>query len=766
MDPLIGRTLDNKYQIEKLLGKGGMGSVYMAVHTGTKRTVAVKVIAPQFMRNRELLIRFQREAEATGRLRHPNVVNVTDFGVTMIDTTAVAYLVMEYLDGETLFELLQKQPLLPPPLVIEILEQISLGVSEAHSQGILHRDLKPQNIWLQPDGRNSYIVKVLDFGIAKLADPSALMMELPDLESAPNDEPVSADENTTDENATQIIAMTGLGITSAFSESSGFTTTVGATLGTPAFMSPEQCSGRAVSEKSDLYSLAMMAYMMLAGELPFKGNARDLIDQQITLTPDAPHSKNPKLGEIVSRVILESLAKDPDYRAPNCQSFVTRMRAVVEGEISLLKESRAQGSGMSGVWFAILFMAIIPSAMLLTAFRFVVRAALERGLLADWQAFTIALLVHFLIAFFAMVWADMAMTRWLFFVRDEEPSVKGWFQQMFATWKLYPRALYASTFSLSPVRNALAHIVVLLENAAPAQARLRSQTLLHGSEHIALSLVARRLAISCLVASYLPLVFIIGQAPIQVIFREYLGRALGGPLSFASFCFLPIYGAFLVAWSMLYNRARRGVGEDSSAAFRRDAGATGFVGQRIRMGTRIWLALPLILLSALILPPYLGYNEIIGKNFGSAVQEGRLKDVEAYFAKGQDVTDGNGPGGPRNPVRQAAENGDIPMIQLLLRHGAKIEGSANMGGPLHQAVLRHHPEMVAFLLQNGAKTETYDNTHDSPLSLAAKNGQLQSARTLLRHGADRNSKDSDGKTPLDHAREQGHSDIVMLLEAK
>lgn len=104
MDPLIRRTLDNKYLIEKLLGKGGMGSVYQAIHMGTKRTVAVKLIAPQFMRNRELLIRFQREAEASGRLRHPNVVNVTDFGVTVIDVTSVAYLVMEYLDGQTLHE--------------------------------------------------------------------------------------------------------------------------------------------------------------------------------------------------------------------------------------------------------------------------------------------------------------------------------------------------------------------------------------------------------------------------------------------------------------------------------------------------------------------------------------------------------------------------------------------------------------------------------------------------------------------------------------
>ncbi|MEJ1935794.1 protein kinase, partial [Nostoc sp. NIES-2111] len=122
MDPLIGRTLDNKYLIERLLGKGGMGSVYRAMHTGTKRSVAVKVISPQYMRNKELLIRFQREAEASGRLSHPNVVNVTDFGVTVIDSAAVAYLAMEYLEGETLHDFLQKNPLPHPALVLDILE--------------------------------------------------------------------------------------------------------------------------------------------------------------------------------------------------------------------------------------------------------------------------------------------------------------------------------------------------------------------------------------------------------------------------------------------------------------------------------------------------------------------------------------------------------------------------------------------------------------------------------------------------------------------
>ena len=759
MDPLVGRTLDNKYLIEKLLGKGGMGSVYMAVHTGTKRTVAVKVIAPQFMRNRELLIRFQREAEASGRLRHPNVVNVTDFGVTVVETTPVAYLAMEYLDGETLFERLQKEALLPASLAVEILEQISLGVSEAHSHGILHRDLKPQNIWLQPDGRGAYIVKVLDFGIAKLADPSALTMELPELESAPNDE-----SGVIDENATQIIAGTEHGFTSAFAESSGFTTTVGATLGTPAFMSPEQCSGMAVSEKSDLYSLAMIGYMMLAGELPFKGNARELIEQQITLTPDAPHTKNPMLGEIVSRVVLESLAKDPEYRAPNCQSFVARIRAAVEGEVNLLKESRAVGSGNSGVWFGILFMAILPAIVVLNGMRLLARLAIERQLLLDWQAFALVLFIHFALAYAALVWADLGMTRWLRHVQHEEATIKSWIAQMLVTWKLFPRAYSASTLTLSPVRHALSHIIVLLENLSAGEAQERSRKLLRGSEHIALALIVRRAAVACMVTLYLPIIFVIGQAPIKIMFREYLGEGFGNALSIASFSFVPIYGSFLMAWSMLYERTRRSFGEPSSDLVLRAVSTAARVGQRIRLGTRVWATAAAAMILGVLLPPFLGWNETFGNNLGSAVLEGRLKDAEAFLSKGHATSEGRGPN--RNPIRQAVENGDIPMAQLLLSHGATIESAPDTNSPLHYAVLRHHPAMVSFLLEHGAKTEVYDNTHDTPLSLAAKNGQMEAARLLLKGGADRSTKDVDGKTPLDHAREQGHADIARLLEAK
>src|SRR5215470_11031167 len=165
---LAGNVLDDKYLIERELGRGGMGAVYKAIHVGTDRPVAVKVIVPQFMASDEFIERFRREAKAAGRLRHPNVVDVTDFGFASVGSHRIAYLVMEYLDGCTLSDILAEESMLPIPWVADILEQVCSAVDEAHKIGIVHRDLKPDNIWLEPNRRGSYTVKVLDFGLAKI----------------------------------------------------------------------------------------------------------------------------------------------------------------------------------------------------------------------------------------------------------------------------------------------------------------------------------------------------------------------------------------------------------------------------------------------------------------------------------------------------------------------------------------------------------------------------------------------------------------------
>src|SRR5712672_1593170 len=181
LEQYVGQVLDEKYRLESLIGQGGMGAVFLATHLGTERYVALKLIAPQFMRNEEFVERFKREARAAGRLRHPNVVDVTDFGFSSSGAERVAYLVMEYLDGCTLSDVLFEENRLPLYWVVDIMEQVCSAVHEAHQQGIVHRDLKPDNIWLEPNRLGSYRVKVLDFGIAKLGEVSTRTSDCTDI---------------------------------------------------------------------------------------------------------------------------------------------------------------------------------------------------------------------------------------------------------------------------------------------------------------------------------------------------------------------------------------------------------------------------------------------------------------------------------------------------------------------------------------------------------------------------------------------------------
>ena len=153
MESLLGQTLHGKYRIDELIGRGGMGSVYKAEHLGTGRPVAVKTILPRLVTDSSSIERFRREARAAGRLRHPNIVDVTDFGVAPVGDQEVAYLVMEYLEGSTLRALLERSATLSLEVVVDLVEQIALALDAAHALGIVHRDLKPDNIWLIPDPR-------------------------------------------------------------------------------------------------------------------------------------------------------------------------------------------------------------------------------------------------------------------------------------------------------------------------------------------------------------------------------------------------------------------------------------------------------------------------------------------------------------------------------------------------------------------------------------------------------------------------------------
>src|ERR1700722_7354336 len=275
---MIGELLDAKYRIDKQLGAGGMGNVYLATHLGTTRVVAVKVIAPRWAAEPQFLARFQREAQACGRLRHPNIVNVTDFGIAKAANRDLPYLVMELLDGQTLSDFQKANPQINLMVIADLLDQIGLALSEAHRYGIVHRDLKPDNIWLEPNGRGGYTVKVLDFGVAKMnlpgdwTAPAATPLTATKRPATPADERETIMMETTpvDEAATVAMAQDSSDPSSRWSDSdAGGHTIPGSLIGTPAYMSREQALGMEIDFRSDIYGLAVVAYFLVCGELPF-----------------------------------------------------------------------------------------------------------------------------------------------------------------------------------------------------------------------------------------------------------------------------------------------------------------------------------------------------------------------------------------------------------------------------------------------------------------------------------------------------------------
>ncbi len=409
----VGETLDGKYQMTRELGRGGMGTVYLATHLGTERPVAVKIIAPQFMQRAEFVERFRREARAAGRLRHPNVVDVTDFGFAATKSGEVAYLVMEYLDGCTLGEILEEEKNLPVAWTLDILEQVCSAVQEAHEQGIIHRDLKPDNIWLEPNQRGGYTVKVLDFGIAKLEEHDAAVVDIggaplfhgstptmasgratiaginpddtivdggvsthvaeaPTIAGVPRNGTVISEAGTIklepigSESKTAILNdgefsddyqdTIGTRIDSGARESdrsgadhltvgrslydsknSAELTRVGAVLGTPLYMSPEQCRGEHLDTRSDIYSLGVIAYQMLAGRTPFEGDFEAVMEAHKSSEPAPLKAK--KARRKLRRRIHSAMHKDPDCRPQTAEAFASELRARSEGIFGLLRRS-------------------------------------------------------------------------------------------------------------------------------------------------------------------------------------------------------------------------------------------------------------------------------------------------------------------------------------------------------------------------------------------------------------------------------------------
>jgi serine/threonine-protein kinase len=261
-----------RYELEGKLGEGAMGVVYRARDRNLGRVVALKMLAPELGAEDELRLRFQREAEAIGRLSHPNIVAVYDMG----EHQGRLYLAMELLEGEDLRALVEKQAQLQPAERVRILAEIAAGVAYAHSRGVVHRDLKPANILLTAGGR----VKLLDFGLARLASMDTI-------------------------------------------------TRRGVILGTPDYMSPEQAMGKIVDFRSDIFSSGAVFYEFLTLQKPFKGKTlHSVLYQIISEQPDSVLTLNPEVPARLALLVHRMLAKDPDRRPQAMSDVETELRGM------------------------------------------------------------------------------------------------------------------------------------------------------------------------------------------------------------------------------------------------------------------------------------------------------------------------------------------------------------------------------------------------------------------------------------------------------
>lgn len=267
-DSLEGQTLAEKYLVEELIKHGGMGSVYRGKHVMMDKTVAIKVLRPSLAGDDVVVARFSREAKAASRISHPHAVSVTDFGES---ENGVVFLVMEFLDGRTLKDVIRSEGPMPLSRAVEIVRQVSGALDVAHQQGVVHRDLKSDNIMLSQTNGGDW-AKVLDFGIAK----------------------IQQSEGTRDNDITAANLV----------------------IGTPQYMSPEQCSQTGtIDARSDVYSLGVIVFEMLTGRVPFTGESPTVIMmKQVQDEPPSVLEARPDLPAGIDQLMAKALAKQPKDR--------------------------------------------------------------------------------------------------------------------------------------------------------------------------------------------------------------------------------------------------------------------------------------------------------------------------------------------------------------------------------------------------------------------------------------------------------------------
>ena len=275
-DALIGTTLAGKYRIDERLNEGGMGSVYKGTHVLMDKTVAIKVLRPSLAADEKIVARFSREARAASRISHPNALSVTDIG----EDHGTVFLVMEFLSGKTLKHVIREEGPLPLPRIVDITRQVGDALAVAHAQGVVHRDLKSDNIMLLDTTSVGDHAKVLDFGIAKINEPDG--------------------------------------------EFDGGLTAPNLVIGTPQYMSPEQCSQDSeIDSRSDIYSLGVILYEMLVGHVPFSGDSATIVmmkhlQEAVPSVLDERNDVPPPIGRVVAR----AMAKVSDNRYQSVSELV------------------------------------------------------------------------------------------------------------------------------------------------------------------------------------------------------------------------------------------------------------------------------------------------------------------------------------------------------------------------------------------------------------------------------------------------------------
>ncbi|MGE0868853.1 MAG: protein kinase [Kofleriaceae bacterium] len=282
---MLGREIAGRYRIVAKLGEGGMGAVFRAEQISLKRAVAVKLLRPEVAASPLLLRRFNAEAEAVAKLSHPNTVNIYDFGQ---DVDGTLFIAMEYIEGTSLRSVIHRDAPLPLRRSLAIATQVAASLVDAHGHSIVHRDLKPDNVMLQERGRMRDVVRVLDFGIAKLRD----------------------------ENRATQMAMTQ----------------AGDMLGTPAYMSPEQIRADHVDGRTDVYALGCMLYEMITARLPHEApTVMALLSKHLLDVPIPPSQRRPDLGlsPQVDHLIMTAMAKDPNARPATMELFGEQLAAMM-----------------------------------------------------------------------------------------------------------------------------------------------------------------------------------------------------------------------------------------------------------------------------------------------------------------------------------------------------------------------------------------------------------------------------------------------------